>query len=216
MLVGFSGAAQSEAGDILLADPAAMLTTATRVDFIGRNSLTIEELGSERYLRSIPTGSASALYHKVGDQSAHVERVRWTWRVDELPGSADLRSLEREDVAATVMFVFGDPTLLNRDVPTLAYTWTGTPARNGSIIISRRYGSLAYLKLRGREHVGMLQSEDRDLAADFRAVFGREPEPLRYVAVFNDNDQTRDPVSALFGPIFTTSWGRPLETQKIR
>jgi len=185
-----------------------MLSTATRMDFVGENKLTIEKTNDGFCLRSVPMSSSSALYHKLDDEHGRVSLVKWTWRVDKLQKSADLRNLEREDVAATVMFVFGEPSLFNKDVPTLAYTWTATPVPAGTVVSSRRYRSLAYLKLRGEADVGARQTEERDINADFRAIFGREPEDLRYVAVFNDNDQTREPTSALFGRIFTLSKSR--------
>jgi hypothetical protein len=178
------------------------------MDFVGENKLTIEQATDGLCLRSVPMSSSSALYHNVNNKHSQVNLIKWTWRVDKLQMSADLRNLEREDVAATVMFVFGEPSLFNKDVPTLAYTWTATPVPVGTVVSSRRYRSLAYLKLRGEADVGSWQTEERDLIADYRAIFGREPEELRYVAVFNDNDQTREPTSALFGRIFTLSKGR--------
>jgi hypothetical protein len=99
------------------------------------------------------------------------------------------------------MFIFGEPSYFNKDVPTLAYVWTATPVPNGAVLPSQRYRSLAYIQLRGRVDVGQWQREERNVAADFRATFGRDPGQLRYVAVFNDNDQTNEAVSALFGPI---------------
>lgn len=207
-VVGLACAKGTYAADSLLADPAQMLSTATRMDFVGENKLTIEHANDEFCLRSVPMRSSSALYHKLDEESGRVRLVKWTWRVDKLQKSADLRNLEREDVAATVMFVFGEPSLFNKDVPTLAYTWTATPVPDGTVVSSRRYSSLAYLKLRGEADVGAWQTEERDILADFRAIFGREPGDLRYVAVFNDNDQTGEPTSALFGRIVTRSKGR--------
>jgi Protein of unknown function (DUF3047) len=108
-------------------------------------------------------------------------------------------------VGATIFFVFGAPSFFNRDVPTLAYTWTATPVADGTILPSLRYQSLRYIQLRGRAEVGQWERERRDLVADYRRVFGRAPPALRYVAVFNDNDQTGEPASAEFGPI---DWDR--------
>ena len=129
--------------------------------------------------------------------------VRWTWRVDAIQRSADLRDLAVEDSAATVFFIFGEPSFLNRDVPTLAYVWSGTPVEAGAVLKSARYATLRYVNLRGADAVGSWKSEARDIAQDFRTIFHREPDTLRYIAIFNDNDQTGEPCSALFGPIIT-------------
>jgi hypothetical protein len=58
------------------------------------------------------------------------------------------------------------------------------------------------VKLRGAEAVGGWAEEERDLLADYRAAFGSDPrEPLRYVAIFSDDDQTREKASALYGAV---------------
>lgn len=198
---------EGRASERLLADPAEMLSNATRVDFSGSNRMSVEQFIGHRRLRSVPQRSATGLYLPIADDRAKLKDVRWSWRVDRLQPSADLRSLEHEDVAAAVIFVFGEPTLFSRDVPTLAYVWTGTAIPMGSTLRSRRYNSLKYIKLRGTDHVGTWHTEVRDIAADYRNTFGKEPGALKYVAVFNDNDQTGEPASALFGPIFTTPAG---------
>lgn len=87
----------------------------------------------------------------------------------------------------------------------MAYTWTATPVANRTILRSLRYQSLRYIQLRGRADVGTWQRERRDLVADYKAIFNRASLALKYVAVFNDNDQTGEPVSAQFG---TVEWDR--------
>jgi hypothetical protein len=69
------------------------------------------------------------------------------------------------------------------------------------MLTSLRYASLRYVQLHGPEAVGTWKTESRNIADDFRKAFHREPDELRYVAVFNDNDQTGEPCSAMFGAI---------------
>ena len=117
-----------------------------------------------------------------------------------MQASADLRSLAREDSGATIFFIFGEPSFLNRDVPILAYVWSATPVPDGTIFNSARFASLRYIHLHGAGAVGTWQSETRNVARDYEAAFGTEPDTLRYIAILNDNDQTGEPCSALFGP----------------
>lgn len=191
-------AAQAES---LLLDPAKVLASAKRIDFVGRNDFSVEKSAQGAMLRSVPHKSASGLYQSVERDGAELTRIRWRWRVDQLQATADLRKLATEDFGAMIMFVFGEPSFLNRDVPTLGYVWTSTPVPNGSIVRSQRYQTLAYIQLRGRADIGLIRVEERDVAADYRNVFGKEPGELKFIALFNDNDQTNEPASALFGPI---------------
>lgn len=185
----------------VLVDPAQMLSTAKRIDFVGRNDFSVEKNGQGSFLRSVPQKSASGLYQPAELDGAELTRIRWRWRVDQLHETADVRKLATEDFGAMVMFVFGKPSIINRDVPTLGYVWTATPVPNGTIVRSQRYKSLAYIQLRSRADVGRVRVEERDVAADYRSVFGKEPGELKFIAVFNDNDQTNEAVSTLFGAI---------------
>lgn len=185
----------------VLAEPASMLVSAERIDFVGSNALAVENSPFGQCLRSTPKRSATALYQRVTLPAQALERVRWSWRIDMLQHSADVRDLAHEDFGAKIMFVFGEPSVFKKDVPTLAYVWTTTPVANGSVLPSLRYSSLFYVQLRGAGDVGRWQQETRSILEDYRSVFGREPGPLRYIAVFNDNDQTSEATSALFGPI---------------
>lgn len=187
--------------DRLLLDPARMLATAERMDFKGHNTFAIEHTDDGDALRSTPNVSASGLYQGLDVAGDALRMVRWRWRVDLLQPHADIRELATEDFGAVVFFIFGEPSLFNRDVPTIGYVWTATPVADGTVLQSRRFASLKFVQLRGVSDLGDWRAETRDVAADFRAIFGAEPPHLKKIAVFNDNDDTREPASALFGPI---------------
>lgn len=192
---------RTAAAEVLLADPVSMLRSAERRNFVGANKFAVEDCPVGQCLRSTPLRSASALYQRVAIDGGDLQHVHWTWRVDRLQNSADIRNIKNEDFGAMVMFVFGEPSLFNRDVPTLCYVWTTTPVPNGSVLASVRYAALRNIQLRGRSDVGRWQRETRNVVEDFTAIFGRSPPPLRYIAIFNDNDQTGEETSALFGAI---------------
>jgi len=192
------------AADRLLFDPAKMLGTAERMDFKGRNRFSVERTEAGDVFRSTPDNSASGLYQSLDVPGDSLAAVSWRWRVDQLQPHADIRTLATEDFGAVVFFIFGDPSLFNRDVPTIAYVWTATPVADGAVLASKRYASLKFVQLRGASSVGGWRTETRNVAADFRAIFGSAPPRLRKIAVFNDNDDTHEPVSALFGPISCT------------
>lgn len=200
-IAGLAASVSVRAEERVLADPARMLSTAKRIDFVSANTLSVEFANGKQFLRSIPKRSATGLYQKIWPPINEVGLVRWRWRVDAIQRNADLRDLEREDVAAAVIFVFGEPTLLNRDVPTISYVWSATPVSNGMAFFSRRYKSMAYIKLHGTPQAGTWQTEQRDINADYRMLFGSSVAPLKYVAIFNDNDQTQEATSAVFGSI---------------
>jgi Protein of unknown function (DUF3047) len=192
--------ARAASGRVLV-DPTTILETADRMDFVGHNLFAVERTPRGTFLRSTPQRSSSGLYTRLDVDGRSLTNVQWTWRVDAMQASADLRSLAREDSGATIFFIFGEPSFMNRDVPTLAYVWSATPVADGTTFNSARFASLRYIHLHGASAVGTWQSEIRNVTRDYEAAFGTEPEALRYVAILNDNDQTGEACSALFGPI---------------
>lgn len=188
---------------LTLADPVDMLVHGERVDFVGRTEFLVESTERGVCLRSRPNRSATGLYHSVDIPLTRLRRVTWSWLVERIHLTADIRDRAREDFAAKIAFVFGEPTWLNRDIPTLAYVWTSTKVANGSLIASTRFANLRYVHLHGSGEARTWQDESRDIAADYRSIFGSDPPSLRYVAIFSDNDQTGESTSALFGRILS-------------
>ncbi len=193
---------------MLIADPAGMLRTAERVDFLSRNNFSVESGPYGQYLRSQPQKSASGLYQPVNLRQSQPTSVTWSWRVDQIHRSADITKQNRQDFAAMVAFVFGNPTVWNRDVPTLAYVWTSTPVPDRTVIRSSRFKMLRFVQLHGPRDRGKWLMEARNVMEDFEAAFGEKPGELSYIGIFNDNDQTGEPASAAFGPIFTKQMGK--------
>lgn len=197
-------AAPATANDQALADPAHMLDVGERKDFNGANSFSVESTLHGRCLRSVPRRSASTIYQRVDMDGRDPVLLQWSWRVDQLQSLADIRTLETEDVGAMIMLLFGEPSLFNRNVPTLAYVWTATPVDNGAMLPSKRFDFPAYIQMRGRKEVGRWENEARNVTADFQSIFGHAPSRLRHIAIFNDNDQTGEATSALFCPVTRT------------
>lgn len=185
----------------VLANPVRMLTTAKRVDFVGKNAFEAIDSPFGPALRSQPRNSASGLYQSVDIAAADLSVVSWSWRVDALQAAGDVRAKATEDVGALVFFVFGEPTWLNRDVPTLAYAWSATPVATGAIVPTLGFPAMRYIQLRGAADTRSWQTETRNIAADYQRIFGAPPPALKYIAIFNDNDQTGQATSAIFAPI---------------
>ena len=91
--------------------------------------------------------------------------------------------------------LFGDPGFLSspNEVPTIRYVWSTVRHKTGDIIANPYMPKLVknVVVRAGPRDSGQWLTESRDLAADFRRAFGRDPEsPVRAVAIFTDNDQT--------------------------
>lgn len=155
-------------------------------------------------IRAAGNASASALIRRVHAPAGSCPILEWTWGVERLPPSADLTNRELEDVAASILLLFGDPGFLDDTdpVPTLRYVWAN--ARHApDTVIDNPYlpGTVRSIVVRsGAEGVGGWVAERRDVVADFERAFGRRPEQgIHAVALLTDNDQTKEPVEAYYG-----------------
>src|SRR5262245_60172023 len=58
-------------------------------------------------IRAIGQSSASGLVRRVQVNPVNCPKFEWSWRVDQLQETADIRLKEKEDVAASIYLMFG-------------------------------------------------------------------------------------------------------------
>ena len=155
-------------------------------------------------IRAVGQQSASGLIRRVFVDPTKCPIFEWSWAVTKIQHNADLRVKEREDVAASIFLLFGDPGFLfdPKPVPTLRYVWT-----NGNVpidaIVDNPYlpGTVRSIVVEsGTDRIGTWITERRNVMEDFLNAFGYRPtERIHAVVLFTDNDQTREPVEAYYG-----------------
>ena len=157
-------------------------------------------------IRAIGKQSASALLRRVHIDSTTCPILSWTWGVEQVQPSADIKIKSKEDVAAAIFVIFGDPGLIpNRfSVPTLRYVWANEKSAINTIVDSPYLpGIVKSIVVRNRHATLSWFVETRNIAEDFLNAFGTPPaNPVEAIALFTDNDQTREPVTAYYG------WGK--------
>lgn len=190
---------------LLLADPAAPLAEAwTHQRFGAATEYSGVTLDGVAAIRAIGRRSASGLYRSVRYSIAEHPWIEWSWRVDRLQPSADIRLKATEDYAAALFLIFGRPSMVNRDVPTLVYVWTSARISEGSIVDSPYHPVSTWniVVRSGEKQLGRWVHERRNVVSDFRRAFGRDPPAtVEVIALFTDNDQTGEPVEAYYGAV---------------
>ena len=157
-------------------------------------------------IRAIGQGSASGLVRRVQVNPVNCPKFEWSWRVDQLQETADIRLKEKEDVAASIYLMIGDPGLLltPKQVPALRYVWTNQRMDVESIVDSPYLpGTVKSVVIRSGSRQPEWLVESRNILTDFERAFGYSPkEHIEAIALFTDNDQTKEPVLAYY------EWGR--------
>jgi len=169
----------------------------------GRTDYSVIVLDQRLVVRAQGRNSASGLLREVEVDVEQCAELVWSWRVDKLQPAADIRIKAKEDVAASVFLLFGDPGMLVSPdpVPTLRYVWTNDKVAEETIVDNPYLpGVVRSLVVRsGDQHLGKWLIERRNVYDDFFEAFGHAPEEDLYaVALFTDNDQTRQPVQAYY------------------
>lgn len=120
--------------------------------------------------------------------------LAWDWKPLVLPERGDVRESKRNDQAARVMLMF-------EGMKGILYVWdttapVGTESRPEELEIFER----ALIVVRsGPDGLGRWRHERRNVAADYRRVFGEPPRAIKWVGFESHSNDTRSRSAALFG-----------------
>lgn len=163
--------------------------------------------------------SASLMRRRLSIEPVDLGSLRFSWRVLDLIRDADMGRRDADDAVVRVALTFdGDRSsfsardsmlseltqlLTGEPLPyaTLMYVWCNQRAV-GSVINNPRTSRIRKLVVEsGYAQVDKWLDYERDVRADFRAVFGEEPGRLIGVAIMTDTDNTASQARAWYGPV---------------
>jgi len=126
--------------------------------------------------------------------------LEWTWKVTVLPKGADGRRAATDDQAGQIYVVWPRfPQAVRSQI--IGYTWD-TTAPAGSIFKSQKTGTVTYVVVRsGPSELGKWLTEQRDVRADFKRIYGEEPEDPGAISIGIDSDDVKSTAEAFFGRI---------------
>lgn len=161
--------------------------------------------------------AAGAVAHRLDLPAATA--LTWRWKVDHSVARANTAHRSGDDAAARVYVFFAVPRkqlswmqrlkldvarhVLGHPMPTaaLCYIWDNRHAV-GSIAKSPFFSGVRTIVVEsGNARAGTWRVEHRDLAADYRAAFGRAPPRISGIALASDTDNTRGKAQAWFGDL---------------
>ena len=186
---------------------------------VAPTEFSIAAVAGQTALRMTANNAAAALYRPLRADPTATPMLHWRWRVDEPVAGADIRRKTGDDLPARLYLMFDYPlarlplieqgkirlarAVAGEMVPaaSLCYVWDATlPA--GTTFWNPYSNRVRVIVLRsGPRQVGRWVSEERDIAADFRAAFGEAPPPVSGIALGADTDQTGGSARAWFGDI---------------
>jgi hypothetical protein len=120
----------------------------------------------------------------------------WEWKPLVLPEGGDVRHPGRNDQAGRVMVVF-------EGLRGIQYVWdttapAGTEARPDELELFER---VLIVVRSGPGGIGLWWRERRNVAEDYRRLFGDAPRPVRLVGVESHSNDTNTRTAMLFGAL---------------
>jgi hypothetical protein len=164
-------------------------------------------------------GSVSMIRRKLQVLPQDLGSIQFSWLLDALNTDSDMAHAQADDASVRIVLAFGGDrrnfsprnamlselahVLSGEPLPyaTMMYSWC--PQRPvGATIVNPRTDRIRTLVVEsGDQGLGRWQDYKRDIAADFRSVFGEEPGPLLAVGLMTDADNTQSKTIAWYGPV---------------
>ena len=148
--------------------------------------------------RAVNFGREAKLTRRGRETKANVrlfQKLRWRWRVHDLPEGSDETDSDKNDSAAAVRLIFGTSIWSGKS---LKYIWSATLPQGTVIEGKKQYMIVLHS---GTDDLGKWVWEEVNAYQDYRRLFGGDPRPVDYVGLLTDSDNTGTVVAADYDDI---------------
>lgn len=123
------------------------------------------------------------------------QKLRWRWRVRDLPEGSDETEGDKNDSAAAVRLLFGTGVFSGKS---LKYIWSATLPVGTVIEGNRQY---VVVLRSGADGLGKWVWEEVNAYKDYRRLFGGDPRPADALGLLTDSNNTGSIVGADYDDI---------------
>ncbi len=139
--------------------------------------------------------------------------LSWFWKVSRLPAGGDVREPGRNDQAAQVYVVFPRWPSPRTSSDVIGYVWDAR-APIGTRLSHPKAPNVRIIVVEsGPGRLEQWLRQQRDVAEDYRALFGRQPPRAGKVALMIDSNDTRSDAEAMFGELTFARPDAPSHTE---
>ncbi len=127
--------------------------------------------------------------------------LSWSWKVSQLPAGGDVRVPGRDDQAAQVYVVFPRWPSPRTSSDVVGYVWD-TRAPIGTRLTHTKAPNVRIIVVEsGPQRLDQWFRQQRNVAEDYRALFGRQPPRAGMLGLMIDSNDTLSEAEALFGEL---------------
>ena len=152
------------------------------------------------HLRSANEGSTISKEIKGKVNLKETPLLEWSWKVIALPKGGNSCRKATDDQAAQVFVVWPRfPEAVRSQI--IGYVWDSTEPV-GTTCKSEKTGTVTYVVVRsGPAELGKWLTERRNVAEDYRRIYGVEPDGPGALSVAIDSNDTNSTAESFLGPI---------------
>lgn len=169
--------------------------------FSGETSYAVATTHGRTALHANSTAAASGLFRKVNVDLKKTPMLHWSWKVDNVLAGGDERTRAGDDYPARVYVVFSGGAAFWR-TRAINYVWSNKQPIDSNWRNAFTGNARMIAVQSGSERVGQWVEEHHDVLADYRRLFGSEPNNVEAIAIMTDTDNTGATASAWYGDIW--------------
>ncbi|NJC88069.1 MAG: DUF3047 domain-containing protein [Desulfuromonas sp.] len=168
-------------------------------EFKGRTDYQLVQEENGTVLKAQARGTASGLVKTLSFDPSSYRYLKWSWKVDHTVATGDETIRQGDDYAARIYIIF--PGRFFWQTRALNYIWANKLPRGEFVPNAFTSNAMLLAVESGSSKVGRWVSEERDVLADYRRVFGEEPPRAGGIAIMTDTDNTGAEATAWYGDI---------------
>jgi DUF3047 family protein len=170
-------------------------------EFAGRAEIELVRNDGRLAVRLRADRASFALYRDLVVGLDEFPALGWSWKIARLPAGGDVRQTGRDDQAAQVYVVFPRWPSPRTQSDIIGYVWD-TTAPVGTTLKSPRAPNVRIVVVEsGQSRAGAWRREWRNVAADYRTLFGRAAPRVGGIVVMTDSNDTGTAAEATFGDL---------------
>jgi len=167
--------------------------------FKGSTDYQLVQDNGRTVIRAHSRGTASGLFKKVNLDPIRFRYLRWSWKIAGTIVNGDEKIKAGDDYAARVYVVF--PGRFFWQTKAINYIWANRLPVGQSVPNAFTGNAMMVAVESGPAKSGLWLTEERDILADYRRLFGEEPRQIGAIAIMTDTDNTGSEATAWYGEI---------------
>lgn len=167
--------------------------------FKGETTYTIVQEDGKTVLKAHAKGAASGLSKKLKFNPQTYRYLKWSWKIAGTVAGGNEKTKQGDDYAARVYVVF--PGRFFWQMRALNYIWANKLTKGEFVPNAFTSNAMLLAVQSGPAKAGQWITEQRDILADYRRVFGEDPPEAGAIAIMTDTDNTGAEATAWYGEI---------------